>query len=231
MTTVASTSNSSATNPYAAINAANTAKSTTASGATSAEDIQNRFLTLLVTQLKNQDPLNPMDNAQVTTQLSQINTVNGIEKLNTTVGQMLDVYNSGQAMQAAGLIGKSVMIPGSALELASGQAYAGISLAAAADQVSVSVLDAQGNVVQTENLGAKAAGNFGFVWDGATAAGGTAPDGKYSFQVSATQGGKSVTASALQVGTVSAVARGASGFQLDLGSLGRVDFKNVQEIL
>src|SRR5687767_3240367 len=54
-------------------------------GAVSASEQQDRFLKLLVTQMKNQDPLNPLDNAQVTTQLAQINTVTGIEKLNTTV--------------------------------------------------------------------------------------------------------------------------------------------------
>lgn len=231
MSTVAATNQNSAASTFAAINAANTGKSTSSTTDTAEAASQNRFLTLLVTQLKNQDPLNPMDNAQVTTQLAQINTVSGIEKLNTTMGQMLDVYNSGQAMQAAGLIGKSVMVPGGAISLQSGQALGGVSLSAAADRVSVDILDATGKVVQTKELGAKAAGNSGFVWDGETAAKTAAPDGNYTFKVTATLGGKSVGATALQIGTVSSVTRAASGFQLDLGSLGSVDFKNVQEIL
>jgi flagellar basal-body rod modification protein FlgD len=144
---------------------------------------------------------------------------------------MLDAYNSGQAMQAAGLVGKSVMTAGDQLVLSSSQAYGGVSLASAADNVTVSVLDSAGNVVQTENLGAKAAGNLGFAWDGKTSSGGTATDGTYSFKVAATQGGNSVTATALQLGTVSAVTRTSSGFQLDLGTLGVVDFSAVQEIL
>src|SRR5574343_657724 len=78
--------------------------------ATSADQIQDRFLKLLTTQLRNQDPLNPLDNAQMTSQLAQINTISGIEKLNTTVGKMLDIYNAGQGMQAAGLIGKYVLV-------------------------------------------------------------------------------------------------------------------------
>jgi flagellar basal-body rod modification protein FlgD len=226
MSTVASSSSA-----YDTINAAKTSSTTSTSSATTASDIQNRFLTLLVTQLKNQDPLNPMDNAQVTSQLAQINTVNGIENLNTTMKSMLDVYNSGQAMQAAGLVGKNVMVAGGQLVLASGKAYGGVSLSSAADNVTVSVLDSAGKVVQTESLGAKAAGNFGFAWDGKTASGETAKDGTYSFKVTATQGGKSVTATALQLGTVCAVTRTSSGFKLDLGALGVFDFSAIQEIL
>jgi flagellar basal-body rod modification protein FlgD len=75
--------------------------------------VQNRFLKLLVTQLQNQDPLNPLDNAAVTTQLSQINTVTGIERLNATLETLLNTFNDGQAMQAAALIGKSVLVAGS----------------------------------------------------------------------------------------------------------------------
>ena len=58
-----------------------------------ADDLQDRFLKLLVTQMKNQDPLNPLDNAQVTSQLAQISTVNGIEKLNATIEAMASSFN------------------------------------------------------------------------------------------------------------------------------------------
>ncbi len=224
------TSTNSAADLFAGINALGQTAATKA-GSTSAQDIQGRFLTLLVTQLRNQDPLNPMDNGQVTTQLSQISTVSGIEKLNATVSQMLDVYNNGQTLQAAGMIGKSVMAAGSQLMLQGSQAVGGVSLTTAADQVSVSVIDAAGNVVQTEDLGARSAGIFGFVWDGVSASGTTMPDGKYSFRVTATQGGKNISAESLQVGTVFAVTRAASGFQLDLGGAGTVDFSSVRQIL
>ena len=86
----------------------NTAKS-------AADDVQDRFLKLLVTQMKNQDPLNPLDNAQVTTQLAQISTVNGIEKLNATIEAMASSFTSGQSLQAATMIGKDVLVPGSTL--------------------------------------------------------------------------------------------------------------------
>jgi len=219
------------TSAYDKINASSSSSSSSTTSTTAADDIQTRFLTLLVTQLKNQDPLNPMDNSEVTSQLAQISTVSGIEKLNNSVTSLRDVYDSSQAMQAAGLLGAGVLVPGSNLTLSSGKGYGGVNLATAADDVTVTVLDSSGNVVQTESLGAKEAGNLAFTWDGSKASGGTATDGKYTFKVTATQGGQSVTATALQLGTVSAVTRTSSGFKLDLGTLGTYDFSEVQEII
>jgi flagellar basal-body rod modification protein FlgD len=215
---------------FSSINAAN-AKSSTTTTASSTQEAQDRFLKLLVTQLKNQDPLNPMDNAQMTTQLAQINTVSGIEKLNTTLGTLVDSFSSSQAIQSAGMIGKNVLVAGSQLALSQGQAVGGVKLAGAADQVNLSILDSSGRVLQSQNLGAREAGTFDFVWDGKTDAGATMPDGAYKFAVTATQGSAKVSADTLQVGTVSALVRANSGFLLDLGALGTVDFKNVQQIL
>lgn len=220
----------SATDPYAAINAAaNAAGASTSTSAT--EDTQNRFLKLLVTQLKNQDPLNPMDNAQMTSQLAQMSTVSGIETLNTTLNSLVDSIGTSQSMQAASMIGKSVLVSGVQLSLANGAAYGGVNLSSAADQVTLNILDSSGAVLQTTKLGAHDAGVFNIAWDGTTDAGTTAPDGIYKFSVDAVQGGSKVSADTLQIGTVSALVRSGSGFMLDLGALGRVDFKNVQQIL
>src|SRR5512146_862467 len=107
--------------------------------APAADDLQDRFLKLLVTQMKNQDPLNPLDNAQVTSQLAQISTVNGIEKLNTTIQAMATSFAAGQSLQAAGMIGRDVLVPAPTLRLAGGSALFGVDLAQAADQVKVSI--------------------------------------------------------------------------------------------
>lgn len=224
MASVASASNAS--NIYAALNGADSTNKTSATG-----DIENRFLLLLTTQLKNQDPLNPLDNAQVTSQLAQINTVNGIEKLNTTMSQLMAAYDNTQAMQQAGMIGKHVLSSGNGLTLSSGQAGAGVKLDGAADSVLITIKDANGKVVQSQELGARAAGNFSFAWDGKNDAGEQLADGKYSFTVTAKQGGEAVTATALQIGTVSAVTRSTNGFVLDLGAQGNVKFADVQQIL
>lgn len=199
--------------------------------ATTTEDIQNRFLTLLVAQLENQDPLNPLDNTEITSQLAQMSTVQGIEQLNTQLTSLVDSLAQTQAVQASSLIGNTVLVPGSNLTLSEGEAYGGVTLASAADQVTVSILDSTGKVVQTQTLGANEAGNVLFSWDGATSSGEQAPDGSYTFKVAASNGASSVTAEALQLGTVSALTRTTSGsFRLDLGSLGMYDFSDVQQI-
>ncbi|WP_319240739.1 flagellar hook assembly protein FlgD [uncultured Propionivibrio sp.] len=228
MSTVQSTSTSSAADIFASINAAGKSSSTTTSAV---DEQQNRFLKLLVTQLRNQDPLNPMDNAEFTSQLAQINTVTGIEKLNTTLSSLVTSLASTQAEQAATMIGKHVMVPGSELTLSSGAAYGAINLDGKADSVTVSILDSKGNVVKTEDLGAQSAGVVDFAWDGKIDSETTAPDGTYTFKVDAKQGTTAVGAKTLQLGTVSALVRTSTGFQLDLGSLGKVDFTNVYQVL
>lgn len=217
----------SASDVFAALNAQ--AKASGGGSSTSAA-VQDRFLQLLITQLKNQDPLNPLDNAAVTTQISQINTVTGIERLNATLETLLSAYGESQAMQAAALIGKDVLVNGSGLSLAGGQARGGVNLAAPADRVVLTVLDGAGNPVQTQALGARDAGSFNFVWDGRTSTGAVAPPGSYRFTVAAERAGEKVEATTLQVGTVFALIRGKSGFQLDLGALGRVEFDQVQQV-
>ena len=222
-------SSSSSSDIMAALNAQ--AKTGTNELVSTSEEVQNRFLKLLVTQLKNQDPLNLLDNAAVTTQISQINTVTGIERLNATLETLLSTYSDGQAVQAAALIGKSVLVGGSGLSLLNGVANGGVKLAEPADNVTLSILGASGNVLQSEQLGAREAGSFAFTWDGKTSAGTDAPPGSYGFVVNAVRGSEQVPAETLQIGTVNALVRDKGGFQLDLGGLGRVDFSKVQQIL
>ena len=85
-------------------NRSGTTTAGTSTSGTSDAGSADRFLKLLVAQMQNQDPLNPMDNAQVTSQMAQINTVNGIEKLNTTVQGLSGQFMQMQAMQGAALV-------------------------------------------------------------------------------------------------------------------------------
>ena len=226
MATVPSTTNTN--DAFAAINAAAASNKTTTSATQESED---RFLRLLTTQLKNQDPLNPMDNAQMTSQLAQMSTVSGIEKLNTTLDTLVSSIGASQSIQSAAMIGKSVLVPGTQLTLEKGVAYGGVNLSAAADQVTLKILDSTGEVIQTQTLGAQEAGVFNIGWDGKDSDGVAVADGTYKFSVEATQGGNAVTVTPLQVGTVSALVRSSSGFVLDLGSLGTFSFADVQQIL
>jgi flagellar basal-body rod modification protein FlgD len=198
----------------------------------STEDMQNRFLTLLVAQLENQDPLNPLENTEVTNQLAQMSTVQGIEQLNVTLNSLVTSLADTQAVQASTLIGKTVLVPGSAITLTDGEAFAGVNVSGPADTVTISILDAAGNTVQTQSLDAvETAGHLLFSWDGMNASGEMLENGAYSFKITATNGGIPVPAQALQLGTVSALTRQNSGnFVLDLGGLGQYDFADVQQV-
>jgi len=198
---------------------------------TSIAGLQDRFLKLLVTQMKNQDPLNPLDNAQVTSQLAQISTVSGIDKLNATLNSMSSSFLASQSLQASGLIGHAVLAPGNSMLLQSGGGAAGMDLAQAADHVSVTIRDSAGQIIKTIDMGAQDAGIHTFPWDGSTDAGGHAKDGAYTFQVVAVQGGKQVDAQALGVGVVKSVSLGGSDLQLNTIGLGAVSVGQVKQIL
>lgn len=226
MTTVTSqtTSNPMSADFLAAVNP----KTTTAS----ATDVsENRFLTLLTAQLKNQDPLNPMDNAEMTSQLAQISTVNGIEKLNSTLEKLMSNSTDTQAMQAAGMLGHSVLVEGNQLTLTEGgQTVGGVDLPQAVDSATLKITDANGLVVRTVNLGDLDEGLHDFAWDGKNDAGAQVAAGTYHFSVTAEQGGKSVTATALQLASVTGVLRDTSGVKLELGSLGNVAITDIRQI-
>lgn len=206
---------------------ASTAATTTKSTAQESED---RFLKLLVTQMKNQDPLNPMDNAQVTSQMAQLSTVSGIEKLNTSLQAMSSSFASSQSLQAASMIGRSVLAPGSRLSLQNGFAVGGFELVSSVDKAVVSVKDAAGNVLHSMDMGVQKAGNVMFQWDGVTDSGAQAASGTYTFEVSALQGGNKVDATLLALDKVGSVSLGASGVVLNTDLLGSVDITKVKQI-
>lgn len=212
-----------ASNLFTSYNAKNTTQP-------AADDPQDRFLKLLVTQMKNQDPLNPLDNAQVTSQLAQISTVNGIEKLNTTLQAMANGFTAGQSLQAAGMIGHNVLVPGSALHLTGGSGAFGIDLAQPADEVKVTIQDSSGATMQVMNLGPQAAGSLAFGWDGKTAGGTQAADGGYTISVEATRGGQKVDAQPLAIGMVQGVSQDSQGARLNVGSLGTAAIADVKQI-
>lgn len=208
-----------------------TMNGTRKTAASTAQEAQDRFMTLLVTQMKTQDPLNPLDNAQVTSQLAQLSTVTGIDKLNATLQALQGSYQSSQSLQAANMIGHGVLVPGSNVDLAEGRAVFGMQLADAADNVTVTIRDAAGHAVHTMDLGARDAGTVPLTWDGATDSGAAATDGRYSFEVAATRGGQRSSATALSFGQVSSVTTGAQGVSLNVPGVGSVSLNDIRQIL
>lgn len=208
--------------------AMNPVKETAKSGAAAAQD---RFMTLLVTQMKNQDPLNPMDNAQVTSQLAQLSTVTGIDKMNTTLESLISSFQSNQSLQATNMIGHGVLVPGASVALADGKGVLGVELAEPADKVQVTIRDMAGKLVHTIDIGSMKAGMQQLQWDGATDNGGAAANGQYVFEVTAMRAGEKVDVTKLAFGKVDSVSTGAQGVKLNLPGLGAVNFTDVRQIL
>lgn len=198
--------------------------------ATGSEGAEDRFLKLLVTQLKNQDPLNPMDNAEITSQMAQISTVSGIDKLNSTMQAMATAFSANQSLEATAMVGHRVLVPGSTLQLQNGAATGGLELLQAADRVSISIKDGSGQVVHRVDLGPQPAGVVSFQWDGVVDSGASAAPGSYSFAVEAAQGGKKIDATALALGLVGGVMQGKTGVLLNVNGMGAVALSDVKQV-
>jgi len=193
-------------NPLAATSASSSSNNVLS---TNAAQTQDSFMQLLVAQIQNQDPTKPMTSSDMTAQMSQLNMVNGINQLNTTLSAMAGNSQSTSALQAASLIGHNVLVPGNNIHLSNGSAQMGLQLDQAATDVQVNILDSAGKVINTQDLGSQAAGLQSLSWDGTTNMGTPANNPPYTFTVTATNAGASVPSSAinpLEVATVKNVA-------------------------
>ncbi len=202
------------------------AKSLTASGSTEAQD---RFLKLLVAQLANQDPMNPMDNAQMTSQIAQINTVTGIQQLNDTMKSMATQVSGMQVLQAGNLVGHNVVVTGDKLGFAAdGKSATGaLELGSAATSVQVQVVTPGGRVVDTLSLGALPAGQHGFSLDSSA----YPADTELTFKVTAMNGTNAVTTTTLMQDKVVAVGSNAEGLTLTLQGAGVKPYASVRSVL
>lgn len=208
--------------------AATTSVSTAANAATDPAAAQDRFLKLLVAQLNNQDPMNPMDNAQMTSQMAQINTVTGIQQVNATLKSLSEQFNSMQVMQGASMVGREVIVNGSSLTLNAGVGKGAMNLASAADAVKVNIVSAGGQVLDTLNLGAQTPGQHAFTWSTSDYANRT----DLSFQITASSAGQAVAATPLVQNTVVSASPSSNGLVLGLkGQATPVAYSDVVSIL
>ena len=220
MTTTSSTTNTAAsTIPTSLLNGGSTKSDKT----TEASD---RFK-LLVTQMQNQDPLNPMDNAQVTSQMAQINTVTGIEKLNTTVTGLNSSMASAQLMQSVGMVGHTVLLEGNKLAVNDKRVgTGGVELTSDASNVKVEILSASGATLDTLDLGAAKAGQHGFEW---TVPENIATNG-LQFKVTATSGTTTISSTPLMTDMVDAVSSKDGGLNLQLRLSGDTAYSKVKAL-
>lgn len=204
--------------------------------ASDSEDMRNNFMTLLVTQLRNQDPLNPMENNEMTSQLAQINTVSGIESLNKTMLNINGQIEAGQAMQASMMIGRAVLVPGQRIMVgaeANDITPFGFALDSPAESVKVNIFNESGMLVRQMDLGSVGSGTQTFTWDGQMSDGNTAPAGAYRFAVEAHNGEQAITSETFNYAQVVAVSNSAEdGVRLDLGGIFEpVRLQDVRQII
>ena len=186
------------------------AQSTATKNGADPQAMQDKFMRMLVAQLNNQDPLNPMDNAQMTSQMAQINTVSGIQQLNETMTNMATQFGSLQALQGVSLIGRVAMVEGNTPALQEGIARGGLKLTGAAESVKVDVLGKSGQVLGTVNMGALDAGQHMFEVPLA----GVDASAVGSFKVTATNGTSAVASTGISLQTIASVGMKDGAIQL-----------------
>lgn len=211
-------------------NTSSTASSGTATG--NASEIASnftQFLTLLTTQLKNQNPLDPMDTNQFTQQLVQFAGVEQQLKSNDRLDSILTASKSASSASATSYIGKSITADGSSSQLSNGSASWTLTPARAASKAVVTILDSKNNVVATQST-SLTAGSQTYSWNGKTSAGLTAPDGTYAIKVSASDAtGTTVAVDTQLNGTVDSVDLSGTAPVLMIGSQ-KVPLSSVQSI-
>jgi flagellar basal-body rod modification protein FlgD len=196
---------------------------------------KDAFLQLLVTQLKNQNPLDPQDNTAFVAQLAQFSSLEGITTLNDTVNSLSGGLQSSQALQASSLVGRSVIVQTNEayVDPASGKPFNGTVVVKDADSKPViTITDADGEVVRTLEMGSQKAGNADFTWDGKDDDGVLLDKGSYTFTASSKNDTGTTALTTYLPATVNSVTLSKTGgeIMLNLAGLGSIGMSKVQTI-
>lgn len=195
---------------------------------------QDEFLKLMTTQLKNQDPFEPMDNGEFLSQIAQFGTVNGITDLQESFSGFASSMQSNQALQAANLIGRGVLAETDTGQLTTtGIMQGAVELPSYSSNVAVNVYDRTGQVVNRIDLGEQLSGTVPFSWDGTTFNGSRAAPGEYRMEVEVVEGAQTFVYPTLLYGNVNSLNLGQTGqeMQVDVQGLGEVPFSQINKIL
>ena len=224
----------STTDPVNAANAsAATAAATAAAHKTASTLGVADFLTLMTTQLKNQDPFKPLDGTEMVSQLAQFGTVSGVQSMNTTLTALSTSLRSSQALSGATMVGHEILAPASAANYNGQTPLVGAAtVPSGASSVTLTITDNSGQVVRHIALGT-GSGQQAFSWDGVTDGGSKAGAGNYKIAAIANVGGASqalTLAVAARVGSVSLASDGTD-LTLNTTELGAVALGQVQQII
>ncbi len=223
------------TSTLASLGLTSATKAGSSTGSSSGAIGQADFLTLMTVQLKNQDPLKPLDSQQFLGQLAQFSTVQGIEQMQAAMGSMASVMESDQTLRATSLVGHDAMVAASSVTLAPGAPLDGEITATSAGPVTLEITDANGNTVRTLSATAATSGALAFHWDGLTDAGAAATGGTYTIKAvaGATAASRAASATALDVGLIAhvdSVSIESSGLTLNLAGVGGFPLSSIRRV-
>ena len=198
------------------LNALGIKRSTAADASTNSKGVgemnQNDFISLMIAQMKNQDPFDPVDNTQMVAQMAQFSSLAGISEMSSTLKSISEKLGASTAGDALAYVGKTVLTEGdTAYPRTSGGFAGGVELDAAATAVRLTIANANGEVVKSVDLGAHAAGTVNFDWDGTTEAGEPAGDGPFTITAHARDGAKTVASRTLVWAPVTSVSMPSGG--------------------
>ncbi len=229
---MASTSSTSSTTNSALASLYSSGSSTSGTATRTAADTKDQFLQMLVAQMKNQDPLNPLDNAAVTSQMAQISTVEGIEKLNATMGKFTESATANAANSTA-LVGKTILTEGSRLtwDANTKSMQAGVALGEDASRIVVQLYNSGGQVVDTKTFTNQSAGTLTFAWTGTNNSDGTYGAGNYTMRVAAVDAlGATVDATPLNTTIVQGVTQGNGAVRAQLANGSSIDVTDIRGV-
>lgn len=197
-------------------------KSSTSSLTGSSSLGKDSFLQLLVTQMQNQNPLDPQDNSEFVAQLAQFSSLETMQNLSTSVDSISTMYQSSQALQASSLVGRSVTVDAGSTYVDTSKAMTGsVVLPSSSSDTTVKIYDSTGtNVVRTIDLGTQKAGTTAFSWDGKDDSGVAVEAGNYSFVANGKLDGKGTQLSTYLPATVNSVTMGTTGSDMTLNLAG-----------
>jgi flagellar basal-body rod modification protein FlgD len=220
---------------YAAQTAAAAASASSGSSGSSAampQISQSDFLSLIIAQLKNQDPTQPADPNQFVNELASLSEVSGINGMESSMTNLSSSMQSSQLLSGTSLIGRQVLAAGTTATIAAGGSVSGaVQAPAGATAVMVQVTDSSGALVRTLQVAPQASGLTEFTWDGTTNSGAAAPAGTYTFAAAAVAGGTASSLSPYLQSTVNSVTIDPTTQTLSLNtSSGPLSLSNVVQV-
>ncbi len=215
----------SATNPFADLGLAQP------NATPKSKDLgQADFLRLMTEQLKNQDPLKPLESTAFLGQLAQFSTVQGIQDMQQSMGLVANVMESDQALRAAALVGHNALVQTETVNLAAGTTVDGVVATPSAGNVTVEISDVSGRLVRRMSIDAASSGEQAFAWDGRDDAGNAMAPGQYRIKATLGTGNAAQALPAMVNANIDSVSLDPQGLTVNLSGLGSWPLSAIRRI-